>query len=296
MVVLRRKNTEKTGHKATCANPDAFLPSRFFTFVPLNPLYPALEYCRYRVRASNEHGLHSPFVYELYNSVIRDETPYYVFGLIESIRARMILSDEVIDVRDFGTGGGRTGSKRRLGVSAIARRFVQSRRHGQLLFRLVNRFRPGKVLELGTSIGITTLYLAAPSGNTEVWTLEGCPETARIAQENFDSVQAPNIHPVVGEFSTTLPDVLRQMGTVDFAFLDGNHRYEATLAYFRQLLPFTHEHSVLVFDDIHWSSEMRSAWEVIRQDPAVTISIDLYQFGIVFFRQGQARQHFTLQY
>lgn len=262
----------------------------------MNPLYPAIEYCRYRIRARDAHGLHSPFVYELYGSVITDETPFYVFGLIESIRARMILSDETIEVTDFGTGGGLAGRKRRLGVSSIARRFVQSRRHGQLLFRLVNRFQPRRILELGTSLGITTLYLAAPAGNAEVWTLEGCPETARLAADNFEAVQARNIRPVVGEFGATLPGVLREMQQVDFAFIDGNHRYATTLDYFRQCLPYTHEDSVLVFDDIHWSPDMRKAWDEIRNDPAVTISLDLYQFGIVFFRKSQARQHFTLAY
>lgn len=270
--------------------------SGLFIFAALNPIFPALEYCRYRFKARDAHGLHSPFLYELYESVILDETPFYAYGLIESLRAKMIRSEQVIEVTDYGTGGEPSGRTRRLGVSFIARKFVQSRRYGQLLFRLVNHFRPEKILELGTSLGITTLYLAAPSGSSEVWTLEGCPETAAIARSNFEAVNAPHIRGVTGAFHQTLPGVLDRMSRLDFAYIDGNHSYEPTLDYFRLCLPYTHENTILVFDDIHWSPAMQRAWEVIRNDPAVSVSLDLYQFGILFFRKGHSRQHFTLKY
>jgi predicted O-methyltransferase YrrM len=253
------------------------------------------RYLRYKLFASDEHGLHSPFVFELYTGVIKDETPFYIFQEIESVRAKMLLSDTKLQVQDYGTGGKKKREKK-LSLSFIAKHYVKPKKYGQLLFRLVNRFRPVNILELGTSLGITTQYLASPDSQAHVTTIEGCTNTAVAACENFKITGIKNIEQITGEFSKVLPDVLKKNQKFDFVYFDGNHRKDATLLYFNLCLPISHEHSVFVFDDIHWSTEMEHAWKIVKQHESVTLTIDLFFIGLVFFRKGIPKQHFILKY
>jgi predicted O-methyltransferase YrrM len=127
--------------------------------------------------------------------------------------------------------------------------------------------------------------------------MEGCPETARIARETFANLDLPEIRIVTGNFDETLAPVLEDLPRLDFAFLDGNHRKEPTLHYFSQCLAKTHNDSLLIFDDIHWTPEMEEAWQEICRHPAVTFTIDLFFVGLVFFRQEfKEKQHFVLRY
>lgn len=148
---------------------------------------------------------------------------------------------------------------------------------------------------MGTSLGISTLYQAKADGRARVITLEGCPEIAAVAQENFKRLKANNIELMTGNFSTTLPQALRKMQRIDYVFFDGNHRKTATLNYFHEALKYAHEGSVFVFDDIYWSQEMMEAWEEIKAHPQVTLTIDIFYMGIVFFRKEQVtKEHFSL--
>lgn len=255
----------------------------------------SLEYLRYLLKAGDEHDVHSPFVYDLYTNVIAGRNTYYIFDKIESVRSKMLLSEEKIPVLDFGTGGEET-NQRVLKVSGIARHFVKSPKEARLLFRLVNFFRPKAILELGTSLGITTMYLAAPDSKSRVVTVEGCPNTAAVAGKNFEMAGIGNIIQVIGEFGKGLPEALTHFSKIDFAYFDGNHRKQATVDYFNQCLPFAHSESVFVFDDIYWSREMKEAWTDIKNNPAVSVSIDLYCMGIVLFRNTQPKQHFVLKF
>ena len=275
-------------------------PSRskwpYFQFPPyLRDKRPPLisSYLRYLLRARNAHGLHSPFVYELYNEVIRDARHYYAYDRVEALRARMLVSEQVIRVTDFGTGAGQPAARK---AAFIARRYATPQRFARLLFRLVNRFRPANILEMGTSLGITTSYLAAADSASQVVTLEGCPETAAVATANFRLLRLPNVRQLTGEFSETLPQALAVLPTVDFAYFDGNHRREATMTYFETCVEKATATSIFVFDDIHWSRGMEAAWDSIRRHPRVGTSLDLFEVGIVFFRPAKEQQHFMLKF
>ncbi|MBK6838887.1 MAG: class I SAM-dependent methyltransferase [Bacteroidetes bacterium] len=261
----------------------------------VDKLFSAKKFIKYTLLGGTPHDVHSPFVFDLLNTVIRDETPFYIYDKIESLRGRLHFDESVLEVTDFGTGGNQ-GRKRKLRVSYIVDHFVKSPRYSQLMFRLVNHFQPKNIIELGTSLGITTLYLAASSKKISVQTLEGCPQTAAKAKENFEILGIENIDVIVGEFSETLPQVLKNTARVDFMYFDGNHRKEATLNYFEQALSHVAEDSIFVFDDIHWSKEMEEAWQIIKSNPKVSLSIDLFHLGILFFRQGIPRQDFVLKF
>lgn len=263
---------------------------------PPSLLHQILSYFRFLLRSGNAHGLHSPFVFGLYAHVINHDGAFAAFAPIEARRLQLLRSTQMLTVRDFGAGS-HTGAGRQRRVQTIARTAAKPASLAQLLFRLVNHFQPRTVLELGTSLGLTTAYLAAASSHTQVLTLEGCPETATVARQTLQELHLPNAQVLVGNIDDTLPAALQQLnGPLDFAFFDGNHRYEPTLRYFEQCLARSTEDSVFVFDDIHWSAEMERAWAAIQAHPQVQLTVDLFHVGLVFFRRNQPKQHFSLRF
>ena len=146
-------------------------------------------------------------------------------------------------------------------------------------------------LELGTSLGIGTSALAL--GSQHVTTLEGCPETARIAKQYFEQFKLSNIQLIQGDFEESINQL---KDTFDLIYIDGNHQEVATLRYFEQLISLSHNDTLFIFDDIHWSKGMENAWQTIYNDKRVTVSIDTFQWGIVSLRNEQQKDHFVIRF
>jgi predicted O-methyltransferase YrrM len=253
------------------------------------------DYIKYYFSSVNEHGVHSPFVYNLLTAVIQNNHSYYPYEEIGAIRKELLHDHREISITDLGAGS-RVSSSNKRKISDIAKHSSKPAKYGKLLFRLADHFQPGTILELGTSLGISTLYLASARRKAKMISIEGCPQTAAIAQQNFHKMKLDNIQLMTGNFDDILPSALQKLGKVDLAFFDGNHRKVPTLKYFNEVLPYTHNDTVLIFDDIHWSEEMSEAWEAIKAHPSVHVTIDLFMMGIVFFRSEQREEHFMLRF
>lgn len=257
----------------------------------------AKKFVHYYLHASNSrgHGIHSPFVFDFIIHVLNDLKPYPEYSKVEAIRKQLQQDGSVLHIHDLGAGSRMASTQKT--VSHIARRVVKSKRLAQLLFRIVRYYQPQTVLELGTSLGITSAYLALANPRGSLITLEGSEAVAGVARKNFSALSLPGIQLITGNFDDTLPDVLKRMHTVGLAFVDGNHAKEPTLHYFRSLLNKINPSSILIFDDIHWSKGMEEAWEEIKADPRVKLSIDLFFIGIVLFREEfKIKQHFVIRY
>jgi predicted O-methyltransferase YrrM len=260
----------------------------------LKEIFRFSDYLHYLITASGRHGIHSPFVYDFNANVIHGKEVSPLFEHIETVRRKMIKSDVVIDFEDYGSGN--KSGLRRLGE--LAANTARSAKYSRFLFRLVNAVKPQYAIELGTGTGITALYQAAALGpENPLHTIEGSARLSEIASFNAEQCGlSENIIFHSGTFESILPQLLNSIPRVDYAYIDGNHRYEPTLAYFDALFPKLHENSVLVFDDINWSEEMKNAWAAIKNHERVTVTVDIFNFGIVFFRQGQEKEHFTLRF
>jgi len=257
-----------------------------------------LKYLQYYFTASNGkgHGIHSPFIFDFITKILNDKTVYPEYEKVETLRSQLLNDNTVLEVEDFGAGSSVTKTNKR-GVSSLAKHAAKSKKFAQLLFRIVRYYQPATVLELGTSLGITTTYLSLARPEARLITMEGSKEIAEVAKENFKNLEIRNIEITEGNFDNTLSSVVRGLSTVDFAFIDGNHRKEPTERYFKELLAKTNNESILVFDDIHWSSEMEAAWGTIKDNAAVTCSIDLFFIGIIFFRKEfKGKQHFGIRF
>lgn len=263
-----------------------------------SPVTLALKYLRYYLTASNGkgHGVHSPFVFNFITKILNNTHKPGVFSKIERVRKGLLKNSSVITIEDFGAGSAVVKTNSR-SIRQIAASSLKPEKFGRLLFRMVQYYKPSTIVELGTSFGITTSYLANANPHSKVYTLEGSANVTNVAKENFRNLEIPNINLIQGNFDDTLPEVLQRLPHVDFAFIDGNHRRQPTINYFEQLLKKSGENSVFIFDDIHWSEEMEEAWRYIQQHPSVTLSIDLFFIGIVFFRKEQkVQQHFVIRF
>jgi predicted O-methyltransferase YrrM len=249
----------------------------------------------HRLRGKTRHGTHSPFVYRLVDQVIYDFDNKKVYDLVENQRRELLSDSRVINVTDLGAGS-HVNNNRQKKVSEIAKNALKPPKLAQLLYRLVLDLQPKNMVELGTCLGITSIYLKNAVPQAQFYTLEGCPETAGVAKEEFEKAGLADIQQVIGNFDDTLPGVIGQSDKIDFLFVDGNHQKEATLRYFEWCLPKVHENTLLIFDDIYWSEGMKEAWTAIKAHPQVTLTIDLFWIGLVYFRKGQVKEDFVIKF
>ena len=253
------------------------------------------DYLLHRLKAKNRHGLHSPFVYKLVDTVIYDYADSKVYQEIENIRKKLLVDNRVITITDLGAGS-HLNNKRQKQVKRIAANALKQPKLAQLLYRLAAHFKPRNIIELGTCLGITTLYLQKAAPDAHVYTMEGCPQTAGVAKETFEQAGLDAVELITGNFDDNLPGVINNLDQLDFIFVDGNHQKDATLKYFEWCLPKVHEDTLLIFDDIYWSEGMKEAWAQIKAHPQVTVTVDLFWIGLVFFKSGRVKEDFLIRY
>lgn len=239
------------------------------------------------------HGIHSPYLYRLINQVFAKDTGNDVLHKIENYRQNFINNPGKIEILDPGAKGDGHPVKKQ--IRDIALREPVSGHYGKLLYNLVSEFQPGITVELGTSLGIGTLYLAMGNPGGKVVTIEGCAEKAALAKAALDKVVA-NAEVITGNFDEELPRVLVREGKADFVFIDGNHRKDSTLRYFNEIVKYSHAGTVVVVDDISWSPGMMEAWKEITVHEKTRVSLDLFRMGIVLFNPVLQKENFTIFY
>jgi len=255
-------------------------------------MYQVISYIKFLWKSKNQHGVHSPFVYNLVTRCFYDRTNYAHYLKLNSYRKSLLGNSTVIEVTDFGSGS-RVFSSNKRSIKHIAKTSGTPFKRAKLLYRLVHHFHPKTILELGTSLGIGTYAMALAASEANISSIEGCPEIANVAEPLLQKFQATNVILKTGRFSEILPQLPQT--SFDLVFFDGHHDKDATLRYFEQLLPKVQNDSLFIFDDIHWSKGMTEAWETIKQHPEVTVTIDTFHWGFVFFRSEQAKEHFTIR-
>lgn len=251
------------------------------------------SYINFIWNSKNEHGVHSPFVFDLVTKCFYDKTKFPEYLALKNYRNSLLANKNTIEVTDFGAGS-RVFKSNSREISKIAQTAGISPKRAELLFRIVKYFQPETILEIGTSLGLATSALSLGNKNTYIQSLEGCYNTLSIAENTFYSYFPDfNIEFINTEFSEFLKECSSK-SKWNLIYFDGNHSQKATLEYFELLLPTITNDSVWIFDDIHWSEEMENAWKIIKKHPKVKVTIDTFQWGIVFFRAEQEKEHFVI--
>lgn len=263
----------------------------------MNALTLLFKYINYKLfsKSKKGHGIHSPFVFEIVNIVFHDTNNYPEYELVEKIKDRLLNEERKIKTTIYGASRN-AGKKKFKKLNSIAKKSSVKEKYGRLLYRLVRYSDSENILELGTSFGISTSYMAHANRYAKIHTIEGCYNTLDIAKTNFKVQGFSHIETYNHNFDNILAKVLNTMQKVDFAFIDGNHQKESTLKYFEKIKKYIHNDTILIFDDIRWSEKMEEAWEIIKSDKQVTLSIDIFYMGIVFFRKESTKQNFTINF
>jgi len=258
----------------------------------MKKLYQIASYIQYVLfsRHFRGGGIHSPFVFRQINVLFRERRPFYCFSKIEKLRNSLMQNNKEVFQQDFGTQPSQNRKIANIAKCALPKKYAQ------LLFRLVNDNNPQNILELGTSLGLTTAYLASVNSKSNCHTIEGAPEIMALAEQNFKKLYINNITTHVGNIDEILPEVLRQIPSLDFVYFDANHQKNATINYFNQCVEKIGEKSIFVFDDIYWSPEMTQAWKEIKKHPKVKVAIDIHEMGILYFSQELQKGDFVVRF
>lgn len=251
-------------------------------------------YIHYLSVSKSKFGIHSPFVYDFVTKALESPLPLEHSLKLKDFRNDLLRDSTVIEVLDFGVGSKVFNSNQRK-ISDIAKYAGISKTKAKLLQKIVYYFKPTSILELGTSLGISSAAMCIAAPSAKIISVEACPQTAAKAALNIQKHQLENITIEIDEFSNILPKIF-QNNTFDLIFFDGNHKKEATINYFEASLKSTHNDTLLIFDDIHWSIGMEKAWKYIKAHPKITLSIDLFHLGLVFFRKEQVKQDFVIRF
>ncbi len=247
----------------------------------------------YRKAVTLRHVRH-PFVLSLGKALFDDTRWFYAFSDAVGLRDYIYQNHQLIPQSEFGAGS-QVLSNHQIPVSALGRSAAVDEGNGQLLFRLVNFLKPSTLLEMGTCLGVSAVYQAAAAQDARFLTIEGSPAIAELAKRHLQGMKYKNIESYQGSFANVLPKLLPTLPQLDYVYLDGDHRQEPTLRYFEACLPYLHDKSAFVLADIYWSPEMMTAWEALQNHPNVSLTVDLYDFGILFFRKSsEPKQHFSL--
>jgi predicted O-methyltransferase YrrM len=253
------------------------------------------RFLRYLVIARGRlgHGLHSPFVFDLVTRVFRNQTDPDTVLKIERVRKRMLADSRMVEITYPGTINLKNKFRK---MSAIARTSPVPAKYGKLLAGMAKEFGGPQIVEFGTSMGISTMYLASPDSAVPVYSMERCIPLAKIAAENFRDEAIDNISLFTGDFEEGIKNITRLGIRPGLVFIDGNHRKEPLLHYFGRMTELSGNDTVIVIDDINYSREMSEAWNIIRQNEKVTLTIDVFRMGIVFFRKGLTRSSYVIRY
>lgn len=235
----------------------------------------------YKLKARDAHSLHSPSLFNLYNA-LKNKGEKEDFSTIAALRQSLLHNEQNLLLEDFGAGSKSLSAKTR-SIAQIAKTSLISPKYGKIIARLTRYIHAKNVVELGTCLGLGTLYLAEgmPSQG-HIHTFEGAEALATQASKHLEQLSTIPFSMHLGNIDDTLPVFLSQNPNQDLFYLDANHTYEATLRYFHWIMEKSAEDAVLIFDDIHWSEGMHRAWEEIVASPLSGLSIDLFRIGIVF--------------
>ena len=224
-------------------------------------------------------GVHSPFVYDLITNVIEETCEFYAYRDISLVRLQLLQNEQFIQ---YG--------KKQLTVKKALKRYGISTKEGKFLFRLANHYKPHTMLSVGSSMGLAPLYLARYDSTVQCITLECVQDIAEIATQVLSKEKNPALSIKTGTYRALLPESIVQLQQIDCVYVDKNVGVNDWDTIFEQCEPFIHNATFFVLAGIRSSTEKQSYWTQFRQHPSITVAIDLYDLGLLFFQSKLHKQ------
>ena len=250
-----------------------------------------VEYINYRFKAKGRHGIHSPFVYSFLNECLSTKIDKKFKNSRKNLFKNLKNDNSIIEISDFGVGSKKLGLSRK--ISKIFSTSSSKGKYGDFLYKVVNYYKPKSILELGTSLGIGTIHISYGNPESKIITVDACINTSNRAIQNFNSLEIKNITTIQSTFTDFINTISEEK--FDLIFIDGHHDGKALLEYIQLLLPFSHNDTLFILDDIRWSKSMFEAWNEIIKNENFHLTIDLFRMGIIMMRNQQEKEHFILK-
>lgn len=217
-------------------------------------------------------GVHSPFAFSFITKVIDERYGYYAYNDIELIRRQLVHRNCPMLKTDI------------------------KRSHGELLFRIVNYFKPERLIQIGTSAGIGSLYMTAPSSRLNYLLLDSDDNNAEqtIWSLRKFNPKASSVSVIAGDYLKTLPAALSKMSAVDFLFFNSAKDKEKNMIYLDEAIKYVQSDTVFFIEGIRSNREMRQLWKNICLREDVSVTFDLYNVGVVFFNKKLHKQNYIV--
>ncbi len=237
-------------------------------------IYQIRHYLKFLLKSTNQHGVHSPFVYQLVTKCFYDQSNFQEYTKIEDYRKALLKNKTQL-------------------ISHIAKPERISKFQTKLLFRLVKYLDCNSILEIGASLGLSAQAMSLGNPKGQITIIGNCPDISQFSKDNFKQQKLNNIQVGSGDFTKMIQD--QKSNTYDLVLFNHQHLKEATLQSFESLLPTIHNDTVFIFNNIYRSKSITESWINISQHPKVTVSIDCYHLGMIFFRSEQQKERFTIR-
>lgn len=251
-----------------------------------------IKYLNFCISSKSKYGIHSPAIYSLISQDLKSVIDNSILEIFRNNRDELYSNRRVIEVSHFRNNRNKITYYIEMNrIRSLARKISLNKRDGELLFRLIRKYKPETIIELGTGFGLSTLYMAVANPQSKIYTFEGCANKAEVASSIFRRNELMNISLLTGIFDKLLRPLTVQLTSVDFAFIDGDHTSKGMLNYFDILLPKCTEKTILVFHDIHWSTDMENGWKQLISAPEITATLDFFTLGVVFFDKKMSKQN-----
>ena len=241
------------------------------------------------LQSLNQHGVEGKHIAQAFLKTLNGEnTPdeNQLFKKLNQFRLDLITDKRKISFEEIG-------HKSIMTVAEVVDRAASPEIWAQFFYRLSQASRIKNILEIGTNLGISGQYfIKALEGkkNAKFISMEGVKGLCEIASTRFDLISGENHFEVVhGLYDKSLQNIVISNIYFDLIFIDGNHRYEATLKYFELLKNNLSYRAIVIFDDIHWSSGMRRAWREICTQKGVVFSVNFFKLGLIVFDSKQSK-------
>ncbi len=252
------------------------------------------EWMNHRLKKKSAHSIHSPFLFDWYQIVYKGKLQEDIIANYRRLKKEIKNDHQTLFHQDFGAGSKKVKTSKPT-ISQLASASLKSESEAALIARTADYFQARKILEFGTSFGLTTALLAMVNPDAEIITLEGSEAVAQRASMIFDQLPQHGIRQIISQFDLAIEQKsLEEYGPFDMMIIDGNHRMKPTLHYFDYLLDFCSEDAVFVFDDIRWSKEMLNAWKIISSHPRITLALDMFGMGIGFLNPDLSKEYYFI--
>jgi predicted O-methyltransferase YrrM len=250
-------------------------------------------FIQYLIKGRSKYYIHSPFVYDFCRFVLSRKPLQKDSDTINSIIKYYQSKKDILNLQEFGAARKRDYA---IKIGDYLNRTAITNKYGRLLHNLVAYYQVEHVIETGTALGISTSWMALSNPNCKISSIEGNKKLCDVSNEMFIRFSITNTQVYCGLVEDVLPELAKNMKCKTLLFIDAHHTGAATMRYFAMIKSYVKDDTIVVFDDINYSAEMNDAWKNIICDERVTLSLNLYRIGVIFFNPSLSKQAFSLYY